>query len=142
MTDVPRRLSESSDVGACSGMRQMQGGARNPPGAYWFVREEGFRSDNAADDHSWTGSRESQRVWPIRQRSGAGARRKGAVPLSGGLWQLSQCTMPFDVRTICTAERSAVEAPGGIASCADVGPVGRTMPPSPRSGVDPDRDWV
>jgi hypothetical protein len=23
----------------------------NPPGAYWGVREEGFRSDNAADDH-------------------------------------------------------------------------------------------
>ena len=34
----------------------MQGGARNPPGAYWFVREEGFRSDNAADGPSWTGS--------------------------------------------------------------------------------------
>jgi len=34
----------------------MQGGARNPPGAYWVVREEGFRSDNAADGPSWTGS--------------------------------------------------------------------------------------
>ena len=30
----------------------------NPPGAYWVVREEGFRSDNAADGHSWTGSYE------------------------------------------------------------------------------------
>jgi len=36
----------------------------NPPGAYWVVREnapfawrsKGFRSDNAADGHSWTGS--------------------------------------------------------------------------------------
>jgi len=34
----------------------MQGGVRNPPGAYWVVREEGFRSDNAADGPSWTGS--------------------------------------------------------------------------------------
>jgi hypothetical protein len=51
-----RSVSEYVGVGACSGMRQMQGGARNPPGAYWVVREEGFRSDNAADDHSWTGS--------------------------------------------------------------------------------------
>ena len=29
--------------------------ARNPPGAYWVVREEGFRHDNAADGRSWTG---------------------------------------------------------------------------------------
>ena len=43
-------------LGARSGRRQMQGGARNPPGAYWVVREEGFRSDNVADDPSWTGS--------------------------------------------------------------------------------------
>ncbi len=35
---------------------QMQGGVRNPAGAYWVVREEGFRSDNAADGRSWTGS--------------------------------------------------------------------------------------
>jgi len=27
----------------------MQGGERKPPGAYCLVREEGFRSDNAAD---------------------------------------------------------------------------------------------
>src|SRR3970040_1328336 len=45
-----------SILGARSGMRQMQGGVRNPPGAYWVVREEGFRSDNAADGRSWTGS--------------------------------------------------------------------------------------
>jgi hypothetical protein len=34
----------------------MQGGASARAAAYWVVREERTRSDNAADDHSWTGS--------------------------------------------------------------------------------------
>ncbi len=34
----------------------MQGGASARTAAYWVVREERTRSDNAADGRSWTGS--------------------------------------------------------------------------------------
>jgi hypothetical protein len=33
----------------------MQGGASARTAAYWFVREERTRSNNAADGRSWTG---------------------------------------------------------------------------------------
>ncbi len=43
---------------ACSGMVRCKAERGIHPGAYWVVREEGFRSDNAADGHSWTGDQE------------------------------------------------------------------------------------
>src|SRR5574341_1413687 len=51
-------LPEGTALGARRGTRQMQGGESARTAAYWVVREERTRSDNAADDRSSSGRSE------------------------------------------------------------------------------------